>query len=118
MYRSPQPWNAPVARFRGLLNVPDAYRVEAAWGSLDLGQRILLRGHCCLRWPAPKICRVVTRRATHCSMRQFDSLLNGATLSLAEALDRDERENRARLRAWTKNLLATSAEWSYKSVTS
>lgn len=106
-YRSPQHWEAPVARFRGLLDLPDAYLVESAWGSLPAFARYLLRAHYCLRWPVPQTCRVVSRMTgTRCYQREFQKHLADATEGLELALDRDERANKRKLRYWAQKAMA------------
>jgi hypothetical protein len=114
MFRSRQPWDEPVYRWRGVVDVEDAYRVELAWGSLPDFERVILRGQYCLGWVPPKICRVVGR-LTDQSIRyhDFGRHLNLAVNALGEALARSEGENRLEVRRWAKKVLASAIPLGY-----
>lgn len=117
-YRSPQHWEAPPARFGPLLDIPDAFRVEAAWSSLPEFPRHILRAHYCLKWPTPQVCRVVTRMTgIPCRTHGFEKHLADAHEALELALQRNEEDNHNRLRTWVQKVLAFAGGKSYKHTT-
>jgi dsRNA-specific ribonuclease len=101
-----------------LLDIPDAYIVEAAWGSLPEFARYILRAHYCLRWPVPQTCRVVRRMTgIPCHQREFAKHLADAHEALAAALERDAQANRQIVRKWARKVLAILSPQRYKHTT-
>lgn len=107
-YRSPQSnhWLLPPTTYLGIHDLRDAWHVEAAWSSLPLFERIILRGHYCLLWTPGHICRIAATAAhRHCRESGYDLMRYAAQLLIAEALGRTDGTNRATSRDWVKEEL-------------
>lgn len=116
-YRSPQRnhWEIPVSSMRGSIDVQDAWKIETAWGSLPYFDRILLRGHYCLKWTPRHICRVAANE-TGIVIRYWyiDAHIANAKLLLERAIGRTDDQNRNILRQAVKKTLALVTGWRYK----
>lgn len=108
-YRSPQRnhWDVPVPPVNRSIDPDDAWQVEAAWATLGLVHRIILRCHYCIHWPANRICRFIGRSAgTLIKVYQFDSERLRAQGAIELALVRSQTQNRNIVRTAVKESLA------------
>jgi len=118
-YRSPQRnhWELPVSSLHRSIDTHDAWKIETAWGSLPIVERIVLRGHYCLKWPTQRIFRVAAKengilRDSH----NLEGMLSEARFMLAQALGRSDGQNRNILRAGVRKLLDMVGLAGYKTI--
>lgn len=115
-YRSPQRnhWEAPVMAIPKGIAPDDAWEVEAAWSTLPLPQRIMLRCHYCLRWPEHRTCRFLGRAAdTLVKPHQYEAVRQDAVTAIAQALVRSESQNRNIRRTAVQETLAIPRQLGY-----
>lgn len=115
-YRSPQRnhWDVPVVPVSRNIDVDDAWRVEAAWSTLALPHRIILRCHYCMRWPSHRTCRFLGRVANILiKPYEYEAHRLRAQDAITQALERTQSQNRNIVRSEVRKTLALTNELSY-----
>lgn len=108
-YRSPQRnhWDAPVIPITRNIDSDDAWQVEAAWSTLALPHRIMLRCHYCMRWPPHRTCKFMGKAANMLiKLYQYEQHRLAAQDAITQALERSASQNRNIVRSAVKEALA------------
>jgi hypothetical protein len=112
-FRSPQSyhWVEPPLTYRGPRDAKDAWRVEAAWSSLPLFDRIILRGHYCLMWIPARTCRIAASACgRHCVETGYEAARFASELLIGLALICTDAENKRVCRAILSETLDMAAD--------
>ncbi len=108
-YRSPQRWNEddapmPVAPPLTGIQIADGWQVEAAWSTLALDRRTMLRSHYCDR-QRPAVVNAILRRSTKMRVTDYACELAIARGLIAAALQRSQVENSSIARTFVRKVL-------------
>jgi len=118
-YRSPQRnhWEIPISSLHRSIDSQDAWKIEAAWASLEPLNRILLRGRYCLRLAPQRICRVAARETGQaCGIHAFEQRMADAVEAIGKALERTPAQNYNILRSAVSKILDLVHLRAYKDI--